>query len=65
MARPSVQRILINAAGFHNHEQFGALILRDMQILKRVAIDDEKVGIGADGDFAKLACMLQSSDGLS
>ena len=41
----SVEPVLVEAAAFHDHGQVLALLLQDTQVLQRVAVDDQQVGV--------------------
>src|SRR4051812_25256170 len=54
-----MQRALVEPSALHDDGEMRALVLKEAEILQRVAVDDEEVGIGAGGDDAELTLHLQ------
>src|SRR5471032_2733021 len=55
----SLQRILMKLAGLHDHRQVAALVEEELELLQRIAIDHDQVGIGTRLDDAELAFLAQ------
>src|SRR5262245_4329805 len=52
---PSLQPVLVESAALHDHRKVLALPLQQLQVLQRIAVDDEQVGKGARLQAAELA----------
>src|SRR6266404_7987230 len=55
----SIERVLVELAGLHDHRQMGALIEEQLELLQRIAVDHDQVGEGAGLDDAELALLAQ------
>src|ERR1700722_14645940 len=56
------QRILVELAGLHDHRQMGALIEEQLELLQRIAVDEDEIGEGARLHDAELALLAQNLD---
>src|SRR5215475_14861043 len=49
------QEILVDLAVLHDHNEAPGRVLNELDILQRVAIDEQKIGKGTGFDYAQLA----------
>src|SRR5689334_5110152 len=62
----SLQPVLVEASGLHDDRKVSALLLQQLEVLERVAVDDNQVGKGAllqTADLALHACDLGADRG--